>query len=370
MKILYGVQGTGNGHITRARALAVEFEALGVEVDYLFSGRAAKDYFDMECFGEYRALTGLSFVAKDGRVSFYETYKNAQLWRFMKDVKALDLSDYDLILTDFEPISAWAAKRQGKPCLGVGHQYAFHYDIPKYQGDGLGAWILSRFTPVTQSVGVHWHHFGKPILPPIIQHHLDSEPAHDDQVLVYLPFENSEEVLEWLEAVPNYHFRMHCKDIEPGQYGNVRVYPFSRELFQKNLRECKSVLCNAGFELNSEALHLGRRILVKPLHGQVEQLSNVVALQQLGFAQTCDWLDANTISQWLEQAKVVKVVFPNVAQAIAQWIAEGAEQPLESLSHSLWHQVAPSNNVSFAVTSQTFQPSLQPTGNATSIHRA
>lgn len=347
MKILYGVQGTGNGHITRARALSVEFEKLGVDVDYVFSGRAEHEYFDMACFGDYRTFQGLSFVAKNGRVNVLETYKQAQLLRLMKDIKSLDLSAYDLILTDFEPITAWAAKRQGKPCLGVGHQYAFNYDIPKYQGDSFGAWVLSRFTPVTQSVGVHWHHFGEPILPPIIQHHSDCEQAEDDQVLVYLPFENSEDVLEWLEAVPHYQFRMHCKDIEPGQYGNVRVYPFSRDQFQLNLRQCKSVLCNAGFELNSEALHMGRRILVKPLHGQVEQLSNVVALERLGFAQTAKQLDASVIANWLEQAKVVKVTFPNVAAAIAKWIAGGAEESLQSLSQSLWQQVAPTQHVSF-----------------------
>lgn len=353
MKILYGVQGTGNGHITRARALSVEFAKLGIEVDYIFSGRDEADYFDMDCFGTYRTFKGLSFVAKNGRVSMLETYKQAQLIRLIKDINTLDVSQYDLVLTDFEPITAWAAKRQGKPCLGVGHQYAFNYEIPKYHSDALGAWIMSRFTPVTRSVGVHWHHFGEPILPPIIQHHENAEPAEDDQVLVYLPFENSDDVLEWLEAVPHYQFRVHCKDIEPGQYGNVRIYPFSREQFQTNLRQCKSVLCNAGFELNSEALHMGRRIMVKPLHGQVEQLSNVVALKYLEFAQTTESLNSDIIADWLDQAKVVKVAFPNVAAAIAQWVANGATESLESLSHSLWQQVTPTKNVNFGDTIQS-----------------
>ena len=40
MKILYGIQGTGNGHITRARVMASCFKKLNVEVDYVFSGRA------------------------------------------------------------------------------------------------------------------------------------------------------------------------------------------------------------------------------------------------------------------------------------------------------------------------------------------
>jgi UDP:flavonoid glycosyltransferase YjiC (YdhE family) len=35
MKILYGVQGTGNGHITRARIMAKAFADAGVQVDWV-----------------------------------------------------------------------------------------------------------------------------------------------------------------------------------------------------------------------------------------------------------------------------------------------------------------------------------------------
>ena len=52
MKLLYGVQGTGNGHITRARALNKYLAEFGLEVDFLFSGRDRDRYFDMEEFGD------------------------------------------------------------------------------------------------------------------------------------------------------------------------------------------------------------------------------------------------------------------------------------------------------------------------------
>lgn len=45
MKILYGVQGTGNGHVTRPRIMAKAFADLGVEVDWVFSGRRREDFF-------------------------------------------------------------------------------------------------------------------------------------------------------------------------------------------------------------------------------------------------------------------------------------------------------------------------------------
>ena len=46
MRILFGVQGTGNGHISRSRTLARALKSRGMAVDYLFSGRAADGYFE------------------------------------------------------------------------------------------------------------------------------------------------------------------------------------------------------------------------------------------------------------------------------------------------------------------------------------
>ena len=171
--------------------------------------------------------------------------------------------------------------------------------------------------------------------------------AHSDQVLVYLPFENSEAVLDWLEGVPNYQFRLHCKDIEPGVYGNVEVFPFGRDVFQKNLSECESVLCNAGFELNSEALQLGRRILAKPLKGQIEQHSNAIALDLLGIAKTNNVLSSEIIKEWLETSRVVQISYPNVAKAVVAWLQSSNDVSVADLCESLWRQTPNVRGIDF-----------------------
>ena len=132
MKLLYGVQGTGNGHIARARIMASALEERDdISVDFVFTGRAPEKYFDMEVFGEYRTFTGLSFITKAGRVDKWATVKEANVSRLIKDVKAFDTSGYDLLVNDFEPVTAWAAKRQGLPSISISHQAAFAYDVPK-----------------------------------------------------------------------------------------------------------------------------------------------------------------------------------------------------------------------------------------------
>ncbi len=42
MNILYGIQGTGNGHVSRSRVMAKHFAERGANVTYLFSGREKK----------------------------------------------------------------------------------------------------------------------------------------------------------------------------------------------------------------------------------------------------------------------------------------------------------------------------------------
>ena len=73
MRILYGVQATGNGHITRGRTMAKRLRQSSIQVDYLFSGRDRNKLFSMEPFGDYQCFTGLMFVTIKGKLLFFET---------------------------------------------------------------------------------------------------------------------------------------------------------------------------------------------------------------------------------------------------------------------------------------------------------
>ncbi len=89
MRIFYGVQGTGNGHITRARIMAKELYAAGIDVTFQFTGRPADKYFDMEVFNGYQLRTGLTFHTEKGQVSYLKTARDAKPITFIKDIKSL-----------------------------------------------------------------------------------------------------------------------------------------------------------------------------------------------------------------------------------------------------------------------------------------
>lgn len=339
MKILYGVQGTGNGHVTRARAMQKALSEAGIAVDWVFSGRPRESYFDMDMFGDFRCFKGLSFSINSGQIDPIKTVTEASFKVLLKDVGTLDLRGYDLIVSDFEPVVAWAAKVKKVPCIGIGHQYAFFHDIPKVKNARASYAIMKWFAPVDFAIGLHWHHFGQNILPPIIEQHLTAELCANKKTLVYLPFEDTHEIIEILNSLP-FEFILHSKDFLPGNYQNVLVKGFSVTGFQDSFNLCDSVICNAGFELASECLSLGKKLLVKPLKGQIEQTSNALAIEQLQYGYVTEEIDAKSICFFLTTAKGTTVLYPDVAQLIAQYLLHYPDKPFRELVDKAWSGVA------------------------------
>src|SRR5690606_1383384 len=145
--------------------------------------------FDMGAFGDFLHRDGLSFAVADGRILPLRTLAGLKLRRFLRDVRELDLAPYDLVLTDFEPVTAWAGRRAGKTVIGAGHQYAFHYPVPVAGYNPLSAAILRHFAPADIALGFHWHHFDQPVLPPLFEAH--QPVSASGEIVVYLPFEDT-----------------------------------------------------------------------------------------------------------------------------------------------------------------------------------
>ena len=354
MKILYGVQGTGNGHIARSRAMALAFSKVGVKVDFLFSGRDPAGYFSMEAFGNYQTRRGLTFISHHGKIDPVQTAIQARPLQFLQEIRDLDLTGYDLVINDFEPVSAWAARKQQVPCIGISHQNSFRYPVPAAERGLLDRLLVRYFAPSDQHIGLHWHHFDQPLLPPVVHlqtTHLQSgqvaplQPrgTTQPQVLVYLPFEDLPEIITLLQALtPQSFVCYHPQQQQQLLLGNVLLKPLSHQNFMQDLQQCEAVISNAGFELPSEALTLGKKLLVKPLAGQFEQLSNANTLVRLGLANRLRKLDLIEIRTWLATAPASPVLFPCVATALVDWVVAGQWQQqgsLAELSKALWSQV-------------------------------
>ncbi len=348
--ILYGVQGTGNGHISRARLMASEFARLDVPVDYLFSGRAQAAYFDMEEFANRRFETGLSFKTHRGRIRKLQTLKNSKLLSCAREITALRTDRYKLVISDFEPTSAWAARLRGTPTLALGHQYALTQRAPMPQGDLFAKWIARHFTPANQRIGFHWHPYDSLTLPPMIDTTLTPISNSQSFTLVYLPFEELQETLTLLQQLRSEHFVVYSPDVSrETQSRNVSIYPLSKNGFRHHLQRCTRVICNTGFELIAESLHLGKPVLTKPLAGQFEQVANAMALKELQLASITPQISVLGLDKFLASTETrSRIIYPNVARELAEFClqqadgtlaAEESHEALASLAQRLWSQL-------------------------------
>lgn len=339
LKILYGVQGTGNGHISRARMMAKHFAERDADVTFLFSGRDKNRFFAMHEFGEYLHRRGLTFSTEDGKVKYARTIFDNNIFQFFKDVRELDIHQYDVVISDFEPVTAWAAKLAGKTSIGIGHQYAFDHAVPM-RGQNLATrFVMRYFAPTQRRIGLHWHHFGHPILPPMVDTQLAPISSDQSYHLVYLPLENQVEVTALLNQLPDHRFILYAPSLEDHEHGNTLLRKNCLEGFKRDLAGASGVICNTGFALISECLHMGLPVLTKPLAGQMEQQSNAAALEQLGLAVIMETLSKATIANWLlTSQKQPSTHYPDVAKTLVDWLLAGNwdKASLEALKTQLW----------------------------------
>lgn len=357
MKILYGVQGTGNGHISRARMMAKHFKQQKADVTYLFSGRCKTELFDMDVFGDYLHHKGLTFTTESGSINYVQTVLNNDFITFAKDITTLNLNAYDVVLSDFEPVTSWAANLQHKPLIATGHQYAFGENTPIDGENLIAKTVMKLFAPSKIRVGQHWHPYNPNILPPIVDTSLSSADSHG-AYLVYLPFEDQRKITRLLRQLKLYRFIQYSSELNDAQIDNVTLRKANHEGFKNDLCGAKGVICNSGFELNSECLHLGIPVITRPVSGQMEQLSNAKALKELGYAEVIDTVNAKSIGKWVEKNhELTPRKMPDVAKHLVNWILAGKWHHQRDLSQKLWCEYGNLNDQQVRVPELPMTPS-------------
>lgn len=340
MRILYGVQTTGHGHLVRSTPIIRQLRERGHQVEVLLSGPPPDPAWPARIGAPLTTRTGLTFAADGGRIRYLKTATQARPLAFLREVFRKPATLPDLVVTDYEPITAWLARRLGLRSIGIGHLYAFAWpEVPRARGNLITRNVMDWFAPATIPAGAHWDHFGAPILPPTVDPEvraLARGPVAPDLILVYLGFEPLERLLPLLRLFPDRRFHVYTKTGSERQDGNITVRPISRPRFLEDLARCRGVITNAGFTLTSECLHLGIPVLVQPLHGQLEQESNAVALERLDLGTVTRRLSRADIRRWLDTPAPRPQCYPDVTAALVDWLHAGADDSLDVLSKRLW----------------------------------
>ena len=322
MKVLYAIQGTGNGHLSRAEDI-VPYLRKRCQVDILVSGTQSQL---APSFSIDYQLRGMSFMSsKKGKVDIIKTAVNTNVFKFFKEISQFPAKKYDLIISDFEPISAWSAKYHGVKSVELSHQAAVsHPNSPKpIEKHRIGNFILGNYCPSPHKYGFHFESYASSIFTPVIRENIRKlESENRGHYTVYLPAYHDDFIVQTLM---NFQVEWHVfSKYATCRYrvNNVWVNPIDADNFTDSLRTSEGVLCGAGFELPAEALFLNKKLMVIPMMGQYEQLCNAESLKKIGVLvldKLC-LLHRRTISLWLMQSNQIVVNYPNRTEQIIDTI--------------------------------------------------
>ena len=338
MRILYGIQGTGHGHISRAREI-LPLLLNDAEVDVLLSG-----YNCSMSLEDVRIMRkrGISLTYSDnGHVSLIETIKNLRPITFLKDVHQLKPNAYDLVISDYEPVSAWAAYKVGVPSLALSHQAAFLSELsPRPIKQSLFAeQILKKFAPCKSSLGFHFQRYDSFIEPPIIRSEvLDLKPETGSHITVYLPAYHHKNLIPHFKNVKTADWHIFSPSCSHAfEDANVIVQPVNNARFLNSLDTCRGVLTSGGFETCAEAMYLNKKLMVVPIQNQYEQLCNAAALQRMGITviEKITGQFSGIVEEWLETAPIQKLNEICDAPGLRNRILNYAERPVATNFNSL-----------------------------------
>ena len=312
MKILYAIQGTGNGHISRAREIVPLLQKYG-ELDLLVSGTEAEVTLAQPLKYKFH---GISFVfGSNGGVDKWATFKLMNLRRFWRDMHSLPLEEYDLIINDFEPVSAWACKLKKIPSVSLSHQCSFvSKNTPRPTKWSYGEWVLKNYSPTTHHIGFHFERYANFIHTPVIRSEIRSlQTSNLGHYTVYLPAYDDKKLTKYLNETDVQWHIFSKRQKTAYTDGNVQVIPVNNEGFNISLASCEGLLTGGGFEGPAEALFLQKKLMMIPMQGQYEQQCNALAASRLGVPvlQAIGDGFVDHLKKWIKEDNKIWVDFPD-----------------------------------------------------------
>lgn len=283
MKVLYAIHAPGNGTISRANELLPILEKY-CETDVLLSGKQGQT--GLNHFIKYRRK-GINFIrGRNGAIDLLKSMHQLKTKSFVEDAASVPVETYDVVINDFEPLTALACKQQNVPCIALSHFYAvLDSTTPKpLKYDPLG-WLLMRyFAPASYGVGFHFKAYASNISTPVIRQEIrDAYTRNLGHYTVYLPELPDKKIVKVLSDHKDRQWHIFSAKADKSYAANnCWVRPINNYDFISSSSTCEGILTAAGFETPAEALFMNKKLMVIPMKGNYAQQCNATALKELG----------------------------------------------------------------------------------------
>lgn len=334
MKILYSIQATGNGHISRAMEILPYLSEYG-EIDIFLSGSNSSLQLDAPV--KYRSK-GLSLYYNcNGGLDYFNIARKCNPLRLRKEIKELPVEKYDLVINDFEYITAAACKKKKKPSVNFGHHASFQsISTPRPEElSRTGELILRNYAPASAYIGLHFKQYANFIFTPIIKSAIRENAGEDKgHITVYLPSYCEHVLLKIFEAIPHLNFEIFSFDTKLAfRHKNMQLHPVNKNKFTESLLSCTGLITGGGFETPAETIHLGKKLLSIPIRSQYEQVCNAAALEELGI-KTLASIDKSfpeQVENWMNEAPAIQLDY---SKSIENSLTYLFEKLVPNLSYS------------------------------------
>ena len=349
VNILYGVNGEGAGHSTRAKEVISHLQKQKHTVHVVSFDRGlanlSKDFEVAEIFGwriayvnnqvRYRRTIAKNMMTARRAVASVSRLKSL-----------IDEKKINLVVTDFEPLSCHAGRSKGLPVISIDNQHCLtNTDVSypgKYRRDAAAAKMVTRLMVPNADAYLVTSFFDaqstRPttfVFPPILRDSiLNAKPREEEFVLVYMtsPSPASEKILGSVRCpFVAYGFG------RAGQEGNVIYKKPSLDGFLADLVVAKAIIANAGFSLVTEALHLGKPYLAIPVSHQFEQVFNAYQLEKAGYGAHWDELNKERVESFLFN-------LPHFREKLACYPSEGNDALFAKLDALISELTTPRNS--------------------------
>ena len=318
MKILFGVQTEGNGHITQCIATKQYLQSQGIEVTTAFAAkkkRGLSKYFT----DEFNVVDydGFDFVFDSvGRVVIWKTILNNTfelprlIVSFIKICSIIQKEKPDAIFNYYEPLVGLTALFfKNIKYVSFGHQYAMDSVIyPRINGYIVQKLFLSIINKITsiraKIVALSYYEFNDTTMivsPPILRAESYSiSDKKEDFVLVYLMNEDMlPQLISQAKKYPDINIQCFTKLTKQyDELPNLKLFNLDGKLFQEKMKVCKAVVCSGGFETSAEAIYQNKPLLMIPMPNHYEQHANCNDAYLSSYAIYSESIDLSKIPKY------------------------------------------------------------------------
>ncbi len=298
MRIVYGVQSTGRGHLARFAALKPLFDADGHELLIIVSGHDEPSGIFLDSIGASRYERMTSFKMADDGLGGISKRKTASAFVFnmpellaslVQGHKIISKFSPDLIVSDFDPITGSPMVAPSVFKVGIGN-----LAMARQSGiDRLAGLRFERFNTnlavklctsgVDVFLGCHFYPYDENCLPPILRPDIWETPiTNNGHILVYHSFQGRlDPILAYASAHREREIAVYgYSERLPGMPENMR-FETNANRFLHDLATCDSYVGTAGFQAICEAFYLRKKIVLQPIDGHYEQKWNAAKLEEL-----------------------------------------------------------------------------------------